>query len=426
MAIAYLDTNDSNLQLWQQGEAVSSPGYALSQGQSYHFGQQARAAARLQPRDINTRYWWQLNTEPLQPSLGPARHTADLVHAHLLELHQQGRQPTEIVMAVSGSTQREQLALLLGIAQQCPFDAVGLVNRSVALGSLYAGAGRRFHLEIQLHQAVLSELAESAGRVELVRTVPLPGCGMLQLQERLVEIIATAFIRQTRFDPRRKADTEQQLYDALPTALRTLASAGEANLEVKGYRTRVVAADLETAASRLFNSAQESMGVLHAADRILVDPLAGLLPGLQRELPTAEVLAVDALNQALSAHQELLVERQQALSLITALPCLQQGVKPVVTAPITPEPIPAQVLPTPASHALLGAVASPLLTSGLALGADCEISYEQQRWLLRGAAAALCQINGQAWSDSQALGLGDRITLPTGDEVLLIEVRDPG
>src|SRR5690606_1460662 len=133
---------------------------------------------------------------------------------------QEAKQPAEVLLAVSGSMQHQQLALLLGIMQQCPFDAVGLVNCSVALGSLYSQGGRLFHLELQLHQAVISELLEQNNAVELQRTVPLPGCGLLQLQERLVELIAATFVRQTRFDPRRKAATEQHLYDALPAALR--------------------------------------------------------------------------------------------------------------------------------------------------------------------------------------------------------------
>ena len=83
MSIGLLDLNDSNLQLWHADARVQSPGYALLQGKDYLFGAAARAAARLQPRDINTRYWWQLSTEVLQPALGPARHTGDLVHAHL-------------------------------------------------------------------------------------------------------------------------------------------------------------------------------------------------------------------------------------------------------------------------------------------------------------------------------------------------------
>ena len=156
MTIALLDINDSNLQLWHGAAHLQSPGYALLAGDGYRFGNPARAAARLQPRDINTRFWWQLSTEPLQPALGPARHTGDLVHAQLQELHREGGQPSEVLLAVSGSMQRDQLSLLLGIVQQCPFDAVGLVNRSVALGSLHGAGGRLFHLEIQLHQAVIS------------------------------------------------------------------------------------------------------------------------------------------------------------------------------------------------------------------------------------------------------------------------------
>ena len=198
MSIALLDLNDCNLQLWHQDTHVQSPGYALLRGQQYTFGAQARAGARLQPRDINTRYWWQLSTEALQPALGPARHTGDLAHANLQALHREAQQPSEMVLAVSGTMAHDQLSLLLGIVQQCPFDAVGLVNRSVALGSLYSHSERLFHLEIQLHQAVICELTAHNNTLELQRTVPLPGCGLLQVQERLVEIIAAAFVRQYR------------------------------------------------------------------------------------------------------------------------------------------------------------------------------------------------------------------------------------
>jgi len=69
MTIALLDINDSNLQLWHGDAHLQSPAYALLQGQTYRFGTPARATARLQPRDINTRYWWQLSTEALQPAL---------------------------------------------------------------------------------------------------------------------------------------------------------------------------------------------------------------------------------------------------------------------------------------------------------------------------------------------------------------------
>ena len=190
-------------------------------------------------------------------------------------------------MAVPGTMQRDQLALLLGIVQQCPFDAVGLVNRSVVLGSLYGSTSRLFHLEIQLHQAVISELGRQGDQVALQRTLPLPGAGLLQLQEKLVEVIATSFIRQTRFDPRRKALTEQQLYDTLPDALRTLGRESETNIEVSGYRARINRGDLLGAGQTLFDSARQAVGALNAGDRLIADPVAGLLPGLVDQLPSA-------------------------------------------------------------------------------------------------------------------------------------------
>jgi len=430
MTVALLDINDSNLQLWCGDKLLQSPGYALLDGQQYIFGNPARAAARMRPMDINTRYWWQLNTEALQPALGPARHTADLVYAHLLDIHQQAGQPEELMLAVSSSMQRDQLALLLGIIQRCPFKAVGLVNRSVALASLYPGSGKLYHMEIQLHQTVISELAESNGNVELRRVFPLPGCGLLQLQERLVEIIAATFIRQTRFDPRRKADAEQQLYDALPDALRALESTSECNLVVMGYRARISRGDLLAAGERLFNSAPEAIGALKPDDRVILDPVASLLPGLIEQFPQAEHVSNTALPQAVEQHRPQLVQRDQALNFITSLPCLVQ-----LSASLTREPASESPQQTPApatlsqaqqaapTHLLTGASAVALVAGGTAVGAGWELHRSAGTWQLRGDSPEAVQVNGAAYVPGQALHCGDTISTDAGTSALLIEVK---
>jgi len=425
MTVALLDINDSNLQLWHGDTHLQSPGYALLRGQQYSFGTSARATARLQPRDINTRYWWQLSTETLQPALGPARHTGDLVHAHLQDLHQQAGSPGELLLAVSGSMQRNQLALLLGIMQQCPFDAVGLVNRSVALASLYGGGGRLFHLEVQLHQAVISELEESNGKVELQRTVPLPGCGQLQLQERLVEIIAAAFIRQTRFDPRRKAACEQQLYDTLPDTLRALAQDNEANLEVNGYQARINRNELMSAGQRLSDSAPEAMGMLHPDDRIIADPIAGLIPGLAARLPQMEILQADSIRHTLLRHQEQLVQRGQTLSFVTALPCLEEKIIPRVEGQKEPAaakaPLNTAAIATP-THLLRDSLAQPLAAIDTGLDGDWQLYQSGEGWQLRGTGPAP-RVNDTDYQPGQVLICGDTITTSTGRDALLIEVK---
>ncbi len=435
MSVAILDLNDCNLQLWHGDVRIQSPGYAMLQGEDYLFGTPARAAARLRPRDINTRFWWQLGTDALQPALGRARHTGDLVHAHLLQLHREANAPGEILLAVPGSMQREQLALLLGIIEQCPFSAVGLVNRSVALASLYQPGERVFHLELQLHQALVAELSTHDNTVELQRSTPLPGCGLLHLQERLVEIIAGEFVRQTRFDPRRKAATEQQLYDALPAALRNLHDALETNLDVNGYQVRLNAHQLQGAGQRLFDSARAAMGVARDSDRVIADPLGALLPGLAGAFPALQLLAADAIQRALRQHQEHLVQRGQALHFVTALPCLASqpsGESSVASArPNTPPPAP----PVPAAHSPLAAprpasrpthllyrhVARPLSQSGTALWDGWELYRAGAGWQLRGTGGS-ATVNGAPYRSDQVLGTGDSIAIGAGDPAVLIEV----
>lgn len=433
MSIALLDLNDSNLQLWHGDARVQSPGYALLQGSEYRFGAPARAAARLQPRDINTRFWWQLSTETLQPALGPARHTGDLVHAHLLQLHREANEPGEVLLAVSGSMQHEQLGLLLGIVQQCPFDAVGLVNRSVALGSLYGHSERLFHLEIQLHQALVTELSVRDNTVELQRSTPLPGCGLLQVQERLVEMIAAEFVRQTRFDPRRKAATEQQLYDALPAALRALQGKVETNIDINGYQARISGHQLQGAGQRLFDSARSAMGVAHAGDRVIADPLAALLPGLGSAFATLDVLAADAIQRALHLHQDQLIQREQALHFVTALPCLAQesvvaSAHAPAAAPIL-QPSAVQPLAQPAAtipasrptHLLYRHMARPLSATGTALWDGWELYRGSDGWQLRGKGSA-AMVNGAPYRPGQPLATGDIIAIGAGDAAVLIEV----
>ena len=56
---------------------------------------------------------------------------------------------------------------------------MGLVNRSVALGSLFPTQGPLYHLEIQLHQAVVTELSASDNTIGQQRTSAMHGATIL-------------------------------------------------------------------------------------------------------------------------------------------------------------------------------------------------------------------------------------------------------
>ncbi|GAB5445147.1 hypothetical protein [Gymnodinialimonas sp.] len=417
MAPALLDINDCNLVLWHGDQRVQSPGYALHRDSRYLFGNEARAAARLQPRNVNTRYWWHLSTEPLQPELGTARHSADLAHAHLQALHAEGGDAEEVIFSVPASMQREQLALLLGIARACPFSAVGLVNRSVLLGSLHAREAQLWHLELQLHQSLLTRVGADETTVSLQEHIALPGHGLLQLQEKIVEIVAREFVRQTRFDPRRSAASEQTLYDALPAALRSLQTSTETNVEIDGYRARIARSDLVKASEGLRRSIEETANGSPAP--MIADPLAALLPGFVDALTGARIIDQDDLHNAMSSQLEHLVQRAANLHYITALPRLESNAA-ASASPI--DPVAQSPGRAAATHLLNGHSAMTLANANSLLPDGCALRHEKDGWRLavQGASAS---VNGERVDSETSLIAGDQLEI-AGHGYTVISVQD--
>jgi len=427
---ALLDILDSELRLWHDGRAVRSPGYALLDGDSYRYGEDARSNARRQPRNVNTRYWWQLGTRPLQPALGPARHTADLVHGHLLALHEEAGRPDELVLAAPASLHKEQLSLLLGIIRACPFDAVGIANRSLLVAAAHGASGPVCHLELQLHQALLTRLAVEENELRVSGEQVLTGCGLLALQESLVEAIARSFIENTRFDPRRQAETEQQLYDSLGGALATLRDADDTTLEVGGYRSRIGYDALREAGRRLHDGVARELGRNGDAPLLLVDPLADLLPGFTQGFPGARVASSRDLPEALAAHGDRIVQPGEALHLVRALPAAAKATgtaadrpadRPPAAAPESgsdrAESRPAPAGPEP-THLLEGGRAHPLAYN-MPLADGWSLVHGDGGWRLapgRGTAT----VNDGPWNGA-ALTAGDRVAVG-GGHWQLIEV----
>lgn len=411
---ALLDVLDSDLCLHHGERQVCSPGYALLEGDDYRFGETARGSARRQPRYINTRFWWQLGTQPLQPTLGPARHTADLVHAHLLEVHRAAGEPGEVVFAVPDSMGHDQLALLLGIAQTCPFRVVGLVNRSVLAADAHTDTPDLFHLELQLHQALLTHLAVRDGQVRLVRSHALPGSGLLALQESIVERVARSFIHNTRFDPRRKAESEQALYDGLFSALEALQDSTETQVEINGYSTRVSVEELASVADRLRDAIlQETRDAPDHA--LLLDPLARLIPGFRPRFSQARRVDRSDLPEAMARHRELILQAPEDLHLLKSLPA---GASAQRQSPASVRPA-RRTAQRPPTHVLRDARALPLGQADVSLTDSCHIHrVDDACWVLAGDATAT--VNGTVYGD-EPLEAGDEIRI-AGKAWLLIEV----
>ncbi|WP_439107353.1 hypothetical protein [Congregibacter sp.] len=437
-----LDCRDTQISLWQEGSALHSPGFVTLEGSEYHFGQVALEQARLRPRDSNSHFWWQLSTQPLKPALGAARHTADLVHSHLRHIHATAGAPASLVLAVPESMPQEQLSLLLGVAQASDFAVTGLVSRSVLIGSnspALEQTGRAIHLEAQLNQTIVNELLLEDGVLRVVRSTPLPAAGLKTLQERCVSAIATAFIQQTRFDPRRSASSEQNLYNKLSSILATLRERGEASVDIDGHRSRITASALASASERLIKGLEQSRPAPDIP--ILLDPELQLIPGIEALGDVASTLAGNALWEAFTVQKAHIETAGEDLHLIDRLPpsALQRAPSSSPEATSNPasmpeaseattENAPPQSAPASqsaaqdnATHVLLGTLALPLRGSEIELGDGFVLRQQNNFWTLHGNGAL---INGMPGMPQQPLALGDTLSLGTTGHGRLIRVQD--
>tara|TARA_B100001057_G_scaffold474128_1_gene539318 strand:- start:798 stop:2054 length:1257 start_codon:yes stop_codon:yes gene_type:complete len=269
-----LDCNDASLRLWNEGDALWSPGVVWLSGDRYLFGEPAWEQARRAPREISNRYWHRLSTQPLSPALGPARHTADLVHAHLESLLD--GISGDITLAIPGAMESGQLSLLLGILQTLPVAVSNVVHRSALVG---AATGQSCaHVELQLHQASITAVTVDNGVARAGETQLLPGRGLLGLMNEIAERIGEQFVAQTRFDPQRRAETEQALHLQLPDLLRTLGRQSEVSCSVEGHAARIAADALRPVGAAF---TQVLAPLLPAGtEHIALDALLSALPGL--------------------------------------------------------------------------------------------------------------------------------------------------
>ena len=102
-------------------------------------------------------------------------------------------------------------------------------------------------------------------------------------------------VEQTRFDPRRSADAEQLLFNAIPDALATLTHSEEASLSVSGYDFKISRTGLEFVGKRLMTAVEGASGA------VSVDGLLAGLPGAVFDSTASLTTLVEAAEQILGS-----------------------------------------------------------------------------------------------------------------------------
>ena len=202
------------------GKATNSPGFALPQKNRLLLGKEAESKAHLFPRQILNRFWDQLDTEPLdQPGKYAPQTHAEIVYHHLSRIWQViQKHGDEIVLVIPDFYTRQQLGLILGIAQELSIDIKGFVPMALAASSVACPGKMLMHLDIHLHRIEVIYLKQEA-YLTIEDSVTTTGKGLTHLYREWVETIAQEFVRSTRFDPFHLAASEQELYDRLPGVL---------------------------------------------------------------------------------------------------------------------------------------------------------------------------------------------------------------
>lgn len=290
------------------GDSSWSPGFALVRGKSLETGATAAAQACLRPLAVSSRFWDQLDTEPLDPKDPHSPNRAEAACAHLKQALAGVHRPGEdVVMAVPPFYDERQLGILVAIARELGLALRAMVASPVAVAPDPPPAGRVLIVEPSLHRTALS-IVEVADRISLTKTSVSPDVGLAAFDRQWIKAIGGEFVRTTRFDPLHDAVTEQQLHDGLREIIDAVGRDGSHHLQLDAgalqHRAVVTEPLLAQAGhSLIFSLCREvqAMSAPGGLTAIMLTHGAERVPGLRRMLQQQVAVPVHGLEAGAAA-----------------------------------------------------------------------------------------------------------------------------
>jgi len=278
------------------GLADESPGFALPEKDGLLVGKAAENKAHLFPRQIIHHFWDQLSTDPLKhPGAHAPQSTAEIAFHHLERIWQQiQKHGNEVIFAVPGFYSRQQLGLILGIANELSIPVKGFVPMALAASPGAHPGKMLLHLDIHLHRLEVTYLKQ-AEQLTLADSVTGTEKGLIYLHRRWAEAIGQEFVSSTRFDPFHQAAAEQELYHRLPGILYNLNHSPSIAFDMTGgSRTYGItltrgliarkAASVYTEIRQLIEGLQAQHGENESATVLLLTHRLARLPGCREFL----------------------------------------------------------------------------------------------------------------------------------------------
>ncbi len=366
MSLKVIELNDNALRVGDDsGILVESPGFALAVDKQLQLGDAAKQQARIHPTSSYNKYLHELSLDPISHAIG-IRHFADIAYAHLLHLAEKGGVDADVIFAVPGNFTRQQLAILLGLAKQSPFQAIGMVDSALAAAHAATHTGPLIYAEMQLHQVVLTKIVTVGNNLQRESVIQVPSVGSQNFMDLMMQLATGLFIEQCRFNPQHDAESEQQLYNALPLWLKQDGKGQDSLLlELKAntavHTAKMPRESLINNLSRHYKSIGQQLAELAVGgdSKLLLSPDFADLPGFRSFLGESielEVLPVDAISRAVILNRDNIVSSDDQIQLITSLPRVAASAQ----AGSHSNPIATESKAEKATHVLIGSAAIPL------------------------------------------------------------------
>lgn len=446
MSLGIFELSDTGIEVSIGADPViTSPGYAVLDGDNLLLGEKGIRNARLLPRWTNNRFWDQLNLDPLANGSEKIRHHADLAFAHLDELwHEIANKVDEVILAVPGSYDKEQLGLILGMAKECGMPVRGVVDAALVAVCQLQPYRTVLHLDIQLHRIVLSEL-ERGIQLRRMTSTTVTETGLFTLQNRWAHIIAQQFIHTDRFDPMHQAESEQILFDQLAHWIEksdtNSTNTFELSLGDVTHSASISSEQLLQACTEVYPQIVQQIRTKTTSDQrvqLCISHRFRGFPGLLDSLALVAncdivVLEPDAVCKGILEHIEDIRSEGDSLTYITTLACDERPLsRPLSMVP----PAPGETVY--ATHILHGNRALPIndaiklgcdTSAGIAIDAarpQCTIYRRDREVFLDNHASEGTLINGVAVKVQTELKPGDKIQLGTEKIVLISVVNSHG
>lgn len=378
MTTLAIDINDAGLVVAHAGGVLTTePGYALVADGEVITGTVALRQARLKPRQVSNRYWAQLSLESGTAGVEGIGSAAELAFIQLEALWKRfGEKADDVLLVVPDCYTREQLGLLLGLAQECGIVVRGMVRAAAAVSARPHPGRQLIYLDAGLHRVSVTPLQQADGVLALDEE-GLEGVGLANLSDLWAKRVAELFVLATRFDPFHQADTEQVVYDRLPDWLEALQDEDTVELEIdhggQTHRAELKREQLLATASGFYRAVVQLVAQSRGAGAGLVLQVShrlASLPGLVGELlrlDDAHVLSLEpdeAASGALSLLEAIGGEGSQ-VKLLKRLPWREEAREPAEVE--APQPKPQATGPRP-SHVVYHGIAYPVDAEGLLIG----------------------------------------------------------